>query len=259
MNNDPRQNTSRSLPDYRTFRVSPNGKLIAVPHSVITVPHGSNPSQALISPLGPFVFGADFLGGVLQSFVMERNGRLQQHSPQTLPESEFSGANINAPRLPLGLQAHPRWPIVYVGFVTINRLGVYQHDAQGKLSFVASVPSSGEAICWLAVNRTGTRLFSANTADNSISVFDLTNPFNPAEIQKVTLRGPGNPLQLALDPQDKFLHVVSQRALPSVPVGEGNVLHVLRINSDGTLVEVAGSPTTLVAPIGTRSQGVVAF
>jgi hypothetical protein len=259
MNNDPRQDTSNSLPDYRTFRVTPQGKLIAIPHGVRTVPRGSNPTDARVSPFGPFVFGADFFAGVLQSFVIEPNGRLEQHAPLPLPSSEYTGPNLNAPRLPLGLQVHPRWPILYVGFVTINRLGVYQYDGQGNLSFVASVPNSGAAICWLAINRAGTRLYSSNTGDNSVSVYDLANPFAPVEIQKVTLKGPGNPLQLTLDREERFLHVVSQRAVPSVPVGEGNVLHVLRVNADGTLAEVAASPTTLSAPVGTRSQGVVAF
>ena len=93
-NMDPNQDPSTSLPNYTTFRVTSHGKLIPVPHSTIFVDQGSSPSQALIAPGDRLVFGADFLGGLLQSFVILSNGRLFQRPPLPLPESEFLGTGI---------------------------------------------------------------------------------------------------------------------------------------------------------------------
>jgi hypothetical protein len=81
----------------------------------------------------------------------------------------------------------------------------------------------------------------------------------PVEIQHILLQGVGSSFQIALDDDDTFLHVVDQRASGNIPLGQGDLLHVLRVNADGTLVEVVSSPTDLSLPNGTRPQGVVAF
>jgi 6-phosphogluconolactonase (cycloisomerase 2 family) len=257
-NEDPRQNSSKSLPNYTSFRVTPQGKLIPVPHSTVAVAQGISPSQALTIRSAPLVFSTDFLGGLLESFVIDNNGRLNRNTPQTLPDSPFV-TFPNAPRLPLGLAAHPLFPILYVGFTPINRIGVYDYNIHGKLNFVTAAADSGAAVCWLIVNRAGTRLYASNTGDNSISVFDLSDPKDPKEIQHVFLRGQGSSFQFALDNDERFLHVVDQRATTSTPEGQGDLLHVLRVNADGTLTEVASSPIDLHLPENTRPQGVVAF
>ena len=254
---DPNQNTAASLPNYTTFRVTPKGKLIPVRHATVEVAFGISPSQALTTPSAPVVFSTDFLGGLVESFVIQPDGRLFRNQPQTLPDSEFAGTN--APHLPLGLAVHPQFPFLYVGFTPISRVGVYQYDAVGGLTFLRTVADSGAAVCWLTVNKAGTRLYASNTGDNSISVFDLTDPSTPVEIQHVKLNGVGSSFQFALSTDGQFLHVIDQRAGASVPLGQGNSLHVLLVNPDGTLSEVASSPTTLTLPAGTRPQGVVAF
>ncbi len=253
---DPRQNVPGSLPNYTTFRVTPQGKLIPVPHSTIEVPSGVSPSQAL-TVRSRLVFSTDFLGGLLESFVLKNNGTLVRNTPQTLPDSAFAGST--APRLPLGLSAHPLFPVLYVGFTPINRIGVYRFNGSGDLDFLRAVDDSGAAVCWLTVNRFGTRLYASNTGDNSISVYSLLDPFNPREIQHLVLRGAGSSFQFALDEDGKFLHVIDQRADANTPLGHGNSLHVLRVNPDGTLTETLSSPLELSLPDGTRPQGVVAF
>jgi hypothetical protein len=257
-NEDPRQDISKSVPNYTSFRVTPQGKLIPVPNSTLTVAQGSSPSQALTVRSAPLVFSTDFLGGLLESFVVNNNGRLIRNTPQTLPESPFV-TSPGTPRLPLGLAPHPLFPILYVGFTPINRVGVYEYNAHGDLTFVKAADASGAAVCWLTVNRAGTRLYASNTGDNSISVFDLSNPRDPEQIQHVLLRGQGSSFQFALDNDEKFLHVVDQRASTSTPEGQGDLLHVLRVDADGMLTEVASSPTDLNLPENTRPQGVVAF
>ena len=245
------------LPNYTSFRVTEQGRLIPVRRSTFFVDAGSSPSQALLSPDGGVVFGAEFLGGLLRTFRVGGGGRLVPGVAQPLPPFEFAGTG--APPNPLGLAVHPRERLVYVDFVTVNRVGVYRYNHAGGLQFLRSVPCSGGAPCWALVNRAGTRLYTSNTADPSVSVFDIAgDPTLPVEIQRVTLRSTGSCFQFALDPAEAFLHVVTQQASPAQDV-TANGLNVLRVNEDGTLTEVPSSPTRLPVPNLVRPQGVAAL
>jgi 6-phosphogluconolactonase (cycloisomerase 2 family) len=245
------------LPDYTSLRVTERGRLIAIPHSTFFVDAGASPSQALVSPDGGVLFGADFLGGLLRTFRIAENGRLVPGVVQPLPPAEFAGTG--APPDPLGLAVHPTRRLLYVDFVTINRVGVYRYTEAGDLRFVRSVADSGKAPCWALVNRAGTRLYASNTADASVSVFDIDrDPTEPVEIQHVSLRTTGSCFQFALDPTESFLHVVTQQAAPTQDA-TANGLNVLRVADDGTLTEVPSSPTRLPVPNLVRPQGVAAL
>jgi 6-phosphogluconolactonase (cycloisomerase 2 family) len=245
------------LPNYTSFDVSPHGHLRPVRNSTFFVDAGSSPSQALVSPDGKITFGAEFLGGLLRTFRVAGNGRLTLGDVQPLPAQVFAGTG--APPLPLGLAVHPRHRLLYVDFVTINQVGVYRYNHKGELDFLRSVPDSGKAPCWALVNKAGTRLYASNTADSSISVFDLNvDPTSPAEIQHVSLRTSGSCFQFALDSTESFLHVVTQQASLSQPA-TANALNILRVASDGTLTEVPSSPTILPVSPMTRPQGVAAL
>ena len=246
-------------PNYTSFRVQNNGSLLRnqTPGSTLEVALGSSPTQAFISPQKKVIYGADFLGGLLQSIAFDDSGLLTPFPAQALPASEFAGSA--APRLPLGLWAHPHQPYLYTGFVTINRLGVYQFTANGRIRFVRSVPNSGAAICWLRTNAAGTRLYSSDTISNSITVYDTTDAASPVETQNLVLEGPGNALEFSLSTDDKYLYAISSRGQASIPEGQGNALHVLQIAADGSVTETANSPILLNVPNGTRPQGVLAI
>ena len=249
------------LPNYTTFRVTTGGALLPIPRSTVHDENGSDPTEALIAPGGNLVFGADFLGGAIRSFALSATGRLEARAILPPPAAEF--ADTGAPALPLGLAVHPTRPLLYVGFVTINRVGVYHYNAAGGLRFVRSVPDSGKGVCWLLVNKGGTRMYAGNTGDPSVSVYDLTaDPADPVEIQKVNLNvipgsNPGG-YQIALDPTGEFFHVVTQQ-FATTSTRAANSLHVLRVGGDGKLTEVKSSPTVLPVPDRTRPQGVVAL
>jgi 6-phosphogluconolactonase (cycloisomerase 2 family) len=245
------------LPNYTSLRVSPEGRLTPVPRSTIPVDIGSSPSQALISPDGGLMFGAEFLGGLLRTLTIRSNGRLVQADVQALPPGEF--ADTGAPPLPLGLAVHPSRNLLYVDFVTISRIGVYRYRRNGQLDFLRSVPDSGKAPCWALVNKAGTRFYASNTGDSSISVFDIAfDPTEPIEIQHVKLNTTGSCFQFALDSTGKFLHVVTQAASPKSPPS-ANGLNVLSVGPDGKLTEVASSPTVLPVANMVRPQGVAAL
>lgn len=247
----------QSLPNYATFRVNPHGKLTPVPHSTFFVDKNASPTQAQTSPDGDLIFGADFFGGLLRSFQLGEDGHLSPVAALPLPPSAFP--DPTTPRFPLGLTVHPTRPLLYVGFVTANKVGVYRYNRAGELGFLRAVADSGKAPCWLIVNRDGTRLYVSNTADPSVSVYDIgRNPSDPVEIQKVNLRSTGSCFQFALDPSGRFLHVVTQQAADTQDV-TANAINVLSVGHDGKLTEVPSSPTRLPVHNLTRPQGVAAL
>jgi len=253
---DSAQNTAGGLPSIVTRHVTEDGRIVKFPaDTTISLSVGSAPSQALTANNRPFVFDAQFLGGRLASYRLFPNGRLLANPPQPLPASESVGGT--AP-LPLGLWVNPDARQLYVGFVTVNKLGVYTWDEEGVPVFERTVANSGKAICWLRANRAGTRLYSANTGSSTVSVYDTTDPDEPKEIQAIHISGPGALFQLALDPTERFLYVIGQRGSHAAP---GNALHVLALDEeDGTLTEVSSSPVpiTLQSP-DARPQGVAVF
>jgi DNA-binding beta-propeller fold protein YncE len=255
-NLDPAQNAPELSPSIVTRHVTGDGRIVKFPaDTTISLPVGIAPSQALTSNDRPFVFDAQFLGGQLASYRLFANGRLLANPPQPLPASESVGAT--AP-LPLGLWANPDARQLYVGFVTVNKLGVYTWDEDGVPIFERTVANSGTAICWLRTNRAGTRLYTANTGSSTVSVYDTTDPAEPIEIQAVHTSGPGALFQLALDPTGRFLYVIGQRGSHAA---QGNAVHVLAVDEeDGTLTEVPSSPVpiTLQSP-DARPQGVAVF
>jgi hypothetical protein len=252
---DPAQNDNLVLPNYTTFSVSRNGALTPIPGSTASVAYGSSPSQALIASRGSVVFGADFLGGLLQSFRLDEDGRLRQNLPQALPDSVFTGQT--APHGPLGMRTHPNLPILYVDITLINEVAVYTYDGRGNLSFVRAVADSGAAPCWAVVNHAGTRLYATNTGDNSIEVYDLTDPFNPVDIQHFVMEGTtGAPFSTVIDESGQWLYVSSEQSTATATTA-ANAFHTLKVNSDGMLSEPF-PPTVL--PIGgsvpVQAQGI---
>ncbi|MBV9341821.1 MAG: hypothetical protein JO159_13160 [Acidobacteria bacterium] len=238
-------------PSYTSFSLAPDGSIENGPLSTQLAPIGSSPSQADISSDSRLVFDAQFLGGHLQSFLVDHDGSL-------IPEA-FKAVNTSAGPQPLGLWTHPSRPILYAGFTSMNKLAVYTFDSTAHLSFVRTVLNSGKAICWIRSNAAGTRLYTANTGDSSISVYDSSLPLEPVEIQHLKLQGLGNPLQITVDPRGAFLYVVTQRGSASIPLGQGNTLRALKIDQvSGKLVESGTSIVNLPVPPGTRPQGVAA-
>jgi 6-phosphogluconolactonase (cycloisomerase 2 family) len=232
---DPAQNVNLHLPNYTTFRVLPAGTLIPIEQSTASVAYGSSPTQALVASRGSFVFGVDFLGGLLQSFSLDEEGRLQQNPPQALPDSLFKGVSVAHETL--GMRTHPNLQILYVDLTFLNEVAVYRYDEKGILSFVTAVPDSGAAPCWAIVNHTGTRLYATNTGDNSISVYDLTDPLNPVEIQHFAMANTtGHPFSTVIDGSDQFIYVSSEQDTATATPA-GNAFHTLQVNPDGTLSE----------------------
>jgi len=253
---DPHQNANSALPNYTTFRVGPDGTLDPIDRSTASVAYGSSPSQAAIAAVGPFVFGADFLGGLLQSFELDDGGHLLANPPQAIPNAVYTGSA--APHLPLGLRAHPSEPILYVDLVSVSQVAVYRYDEQGRLQFVKTVPDPGAAPCWAIVNHSGTRLYVINTGDTSVAVYDLKHPLNPTLIQHFQMTViSGNPFSAVIDDSDQFIYVSGEQS-SAAATASANAIHTLKVASDGTLSEPF-PPTVLPISGLARAQGVAVY
>lgn len=200
--------------------------------------------------------------GRLRSMTLDANGNLTTVNAVALVETANPAPGV--PTVPLGIWDHPQKKLLYVGLVTRNELGVYRYDANGALSFVTAVPNSGQDICWLRVNPEGTRLYAVNNLPredrmdeaSTVTVFDISGrkADKPVEIDRVSLPMPlgtfvnnrnaaqpnSTAFQLDIDPSGKLLWVLAQRIDQSGNNDSdmGNILHVLKINHDGTLTVV---------------------
>jgi 6-phosphogluconolactonase (cycloisomerase 2 family) len=248
-----------ALPNYTTFNVSSSGELTPVHNSTVSVAAGSSPSQALVASQHDVIFGADFLGGLLQSFTLDGNGALDQNLPTALPSSIFTG--LTAGRLPLGMRTHPFLPILYVDITPVSKVAVFTYDSHGNLEFVRTVDDPGTAPCWAIVNHTGTYLYVTNTGDNSIGVYSLADPLNPTEVQHFAMDSDngGAVFSTVIDRSDNWLYVSSEQSASGASV-TANAFHTLKIDANGLLSEPF-APTVLpvTSSPAVRVQGITVF
>ncbi len=259
-----------TAPNYTTFTVDGAGRLSQASFGQVLAAAGSSPSQVLVSNDQRYLFATDFLAfmlptemmnpiGTLLSFRVEGTGGLKPAAgaPYSLPAGD-GGA--------LGLAQNPRSQTLYVGFPVASAFGVYSIDeATGVLTFITKV-AGGPATCWLRTNAQGTRLYTLNSGENSVGVYNVENPDAPVFIAKLYLKdsGPAVGSGMATSSEDfslgfasdgQTLYVVSQGANPIFTVGDFNYLHVLKVGTDGTLSEPT-DPTMLPVAADVRPQWV---
>ena len=294
---------------YVSFAIEENGALRFV--SKVDVEGFHKPTQVYQSPVHPGIaFGNDFqvdadfdgdgtrsflagteprVQGQLHSFLVDGESRLTEVARVAMPETnaayKYKGMD-GVPSMPLGIWAHPVQPLLYVGFVTRNELGVFRFDSGAQLEFLGSVPNSGQDICWLLPNAAGTRLYSVNNLprtdlnDNAatVSTYDISGEkaTRPVEINRLLFPHPGTwfvnnrmfeqpgstAFQCALDPSESMLYVVCQRVNQTEEnrSEEGNFIHGLRLDSAGVPAVAFSRP---LGPDGvyfrSRPQGLVAI
>lgn len=267
---------------YVSFAIEENGASRVV--SKIDVENSQKPTQVLISSTNPGIaFGNDFqvdadfdgdgtrsflagtkpsVQGQLHVFQIGHGSRLTELGLVQLPETnagyKYKGMD-GVPSMPLGIWTHPTQPLLYVGFVTRNELGVYRFSREGEMTFLGSVANSGQDICWVLPNKNGTRLYTVNNLPRTdkddkaatVTTYDISGEraVKPVEISRLQLPHPGEwftnnrnfeqpgstAFQCALDPEVKFLYVICQRInqTDENKSEEGNILHSLKLDSEG--------------------------
>lgn len=291
---------------YVSFVIEGNGALRFV--SKIEVEGSQKPTQIHFASANPrLAFGNDFqvdvdfdgegtrsflagtkpsVQGQLHAFAVGKNSELAEHIRLQLPETnegyKYKGMP-GVPSMPLGVWSHPSKPLLYVGFVTRNELGVFHFDSEGNLHFLSSVPNSGQDICWVLPNKKGTRLYTVNNLPRSenndkaatVTTYEISGDKaeKPVEVHRLQLPHPGEwftnnrnfqqpgstAFQCALDPKNKFLYVVCQRInqTDENKSEEGNFLHVMKLDDQGYPSVVQSRPLGQDGvPFRSRPQGV---
>lgn len=281
----------RGLSDasYCSFQIGENGALTFV--SKVDVRDGHKPTQVHAAQTNPaLAFGNDFqvdadfdgagdrsflagkfpsVEGQLHVFSVGRGGQLTEKRVLQLPETNpgylYKGMP-KVPSLPLGIWTHPKQPLLYVGFVTRNELGVFHFSDEGELHFKGSVANSGQDICWVLPNKAGTRLYTVNNLPRpdlkqkaaTIATYDISGELaeKPRELSVIEVPLPGGlfvnnrnfeqpdstAFQCCFGPDEKHLYVICQRInqTDENEGADGNVLHTFVLDEAG-LPQVADS------------------
>lgn len=244
-------------PDYATFTIDGAGKLTPVQNGKFATAAGTSPAQVLVSRDKKFVFGIDFLGfmlkppvGTLRSFTVGETGTLTPltGTPYVLPIGPMPADNGT-----LGLWQHPSGNPLYVGLPLQGKIGVFNINAATGALTLGSVVAAGKAACWIRTNKTGDHMYVLNSGDNTVQVYNTSNPMSPSSVQTLELKnsgpvyaGPGGiplktsqPFSLAFSSNEKILYIVNQHTNKDFSIGNYNFLHTLTVADNGQLTKTA--------------------
>jgi 6-phosphogluconolactonase (cycloisomerase 2 family) len=141
------------------------------------------------------------------------------------------------------------------------------NSTSGALTFQTAV-DAGPAACWIRTTNDGNHLYVLNSGENTISMYNSSNPGSPSSLGKLTLKNSGptymamgmpfttsEPFGLGFSTDEDFMIVVNQHTNPDFSIGNYNYLHLLRVSDNGTLSE-PGEPMQLPVPNTVRPRGV---
>jgi YVTN family beta-propeller protein len=105
----------------------------------------------------------------------------------------------------------------------------------------------------LRLSPDGTRLFAANTSDNRLSVFDISNPSNPVLMAEISVGL--DPVSLCPRTNDE-VWVVNQvsDSVSVVSVSQGIVLDTIPVKDEPFDIIFAGSPERAYVTVGTQNE-----
>jgi 6-phosphogluconolactonase (cycloisomerase 2 family) len=213
----------------------------------------------------------------------EDDGSMDARAEVALPSNPLFTINgVNRGGFMLGIRPHPTQNILYANAVLANVLSVWTWDQTGALTFAGAVDPGAVGRspdpCWLAVDPMGRWAYAASVNPDQVVAYSLANPLMPVALQNLTLAGPKAPLpagtpepygsttapfNLSVDPQGKFVYVANHATCVTTSVDAtncplGNAIHILKINTDGTLTEQPNSPYIFpptMVPVNARPKG----
>jgi len=213
---------------------------------------------------------------------VDPNGRLTENPGS--PLRPFLAAQVTSDinsRYVLGMWQHPTLPIVYATSVVTNRLAVYTYNSEGQLTFVTDVAVGGAnavTVCWVVVSPDGKYIYTSNAGSNSISSFDISgtvipnsSPLSPKliSVTPMVVPAPGGPapipgvfnfptvsFQIGNDPAGEFLFAVGHELTLNNSYPQGNLVHSLKVQPNGSVTESCAPAQIRNIPAGAHPQGV---
>jgi 6-phosphogluconolactonase (cycloisomerase 2 family) len=226
---------TQTAPNFTTFAVSSGGVLTKGP--TLTLPAGSSPAHVLVKQgAKQYFFGIIFAGTKsINSYKLTRTGAMSLIN------------SVGLAGQPVGGAFSPISRGIYVTVPPQGLVSLVNYDPFANLSLFKSVADPGVAVCWAAVNKAGTRMYTGETVSGTVTVWDVSNPpRTPTVLQTLLMSGTSPyPTMVQLDPTEKFLYVLDRQG----------TVHVLDVATDGTISEPRpaynlGLPDNTVPPLG---------
>jgi 6-phosphogluconolactonase len=222
------------------YTISSTGALTEVTPRTAT---GTAPTLLAIDSAGTFLYAVNSGESDISVFSIGSNGSLS-------PVLQCSGnPNCQTTTAPIGLLAMnlalaPSGNFLYVtseespsgapSFGVIEAFPVNQ-GVIGPLPVTNSPFVTGNNPLGLAIDSTGSHLYTANKTDNSISAFTINSDGSLAPLGSAIGESFTSPISLLIDRSGKFLYVANQ--------GSSNIA-AYSIGSDGGLTLLSASPFT---------------
>jgi len=263
--------------NFTVFKLEGDGSLTHLDSSTASnLTTVGSPAAVLAVRDYPFVFAPQFFGVKTNSvhaglYIYHRDsvGRI-------IPKTNVYLINVRG-GAPLGLWQHPvNSNIVYIGCPAAGQVAIANmslNSTTKDLHLDWTDVNVGPAAGTMRTNNAGNRMYALSSGDNSVSVFNTSSPTAPVLLQKLALKNAGPAYihsyyqssftssecySLGLSSNEKFLYVVSQHTNPDFSIGNYNYLHVLSVNSNGTLSE-PDDPMQLPVPNNVRPRGVAVY
>ncbi len=224
-------NPGQNENDISLFTIASNGDLTEVFPRTSVAPNGSQPNLLRIDSAGAFLYVANTNSQNISVFsIASSNGAL---TPVAGPPV-FLGAS------PLNMQLTPSGNFLFVSIPSQTSGTILSFSVNsGVLTLVSGINARGLNLDGLAIDPSGTYLYSANFGSNSISIFKIGTTTSPGALTEVSgsplTSGYTAPVALILDPKGQFLYVANQ--------GSNNVA-AYSINSTTALPNILTTSTT---------------
>ena len=227
------------------FRVSDDGKLYPIPHSLSFLSTNTSGAASLaFSPNGQFLLVTERETNSIDVFSVEKNGTLSPivTNPSAGPGVFALGFAPNGAAL--AVETGP------AGGQNASAISSYSVASNGTLTPIStSVPTLGAATCWNAVTPNGKWVYTSNAGTSTISGFTIGSngalTALPGTIVGTNPSGATN-LDIAITSDGKFLYSLD---------GEIGKISIFGIQSDGTLTNLG---TTGALPKGVGFNGIAA-
>jgi 6-phosphogluconolactonase len=229
--------------NYSGFKLGRGGQLRPLVGSTVTLPDASQPGDVLFSPDGRKLVGTRVATSLIDSFSVDRDGRL----------SAAPGSPAPAQRVgPFGSQFRPTNAAqLYVtnahDGANAGSISAFAVARDGALTTIGAspFPNNQTAPCWVEISHDGRYLFAVNTASGSISSYSIATRGSLTLLQNTPIKAAGTPEDARLSPDGRTLWVVDPTA---------NAVSGFSVDR-GSLTELPTSPTA--APAGATPAGIV--
>ncbi|HEY1201714.1 MAG TPA: beta-propeller fold lactonase family protein, partial [Niastella sp.] len=250
-------------PNYSVFTLDGNGTL--TPVSKYDVREGISPGQVFVSRSGGFVYGSNTWGYNytppavrMNLFTIGKDGMLKDGPEAPTFDPNTPGA--------LGMYQTNKQNVLYVAFPFSEKFSFYDINTSTGALTHAGDATARPGCSRFCSNVNNNWLFTANTMENSVSMFDITDVHAPRKTGDLALKegGPTYPgyfgtyvssqcVSLAASTNNHLLYVVSQHTNPDTTTANYNYLHMVQVDEGGLQEE--NEPVELPVSASYRPRG----